>query len=206
MKRTVIHGIALFAAAYFVLLVVWIQIKPYYGYAAATIGVRIAAMATDVRVKTLSIRKDAIAAELQKSVWTRKGMVDAEVPLIIDLAKFTFNVPITFAILAGLYPFLRWRPRILAEAGGILAGVHILYIFFYSVRFSQSALAEAGVIAMPPPVIRTVIQFTWLFIDNMVIRFEPFLVAVYTYFRQIHRPAAGSFHPGPPPTSSRSKK
>ncbi len=203
MKRNILHALCLFVAAYGILLLAWIQIKPVYGYLAAQIGVRTAALATGVQVKEIARRSDAVHAVLTTSVWTRRGMVDAEVPLIIDLAKFTFNVPITFAILAGLYPFLRWHPRMAAEAGLILAGIHILYIFFFSIRFSQSALVEAGVIAMPPSVIRTTVQFAWLFIDNMVIRFEPFLVAVYTYFRQTLPTRTGPPRIGRPSKSSR---
>jgi len=187
MKTKIATSILLFLVTYFSILLIWLQVKPYYGYGVAQLGVRLATWAGDTRIKSISRDSDVIQVMLQREIRSSKSITEAEVPLTIRIASYTFNVPITFAIMAALRPFIRWPWKILVEAGIILACIHLLYVFFFTVRFSLSALSEAGVIAMPSLPFRMGVQFMWLFINNMVLRFEPFLVAVYIYFRQITR-------------------
>ena len=187
MKRKIATSLLLFLVAYFSILAVWLQVKSYYGYGIAQLGVRLATVTGDTRIKSISRSGDVIQATLERKVWSSRNLTEAEIPLSIRISTYTFNVPITFAIMAALRPFIRWPWKILVEAGIILAVIHLLYVVFFTIRFSQAALSESGFIAMPPLSFRLGVQFMWLFIENMVLRFEPFLVAVYIYFRQASR-------------------
>lgn len=199
MKTRIFSSFLLFLITYAAVLAIWLQIKPYYGYGIAQLGIRLATGTGDTHIKTISRDGDAIQVVLLRKIWSSRNITEAEIPLTLRIASYTFNVPITFAIMAALRPFIRWPWMILVEAAAILVCIHMLYVLFFTVRFSLGALSEAGVIAMPSLPFRMGVQFIWLFINNLVLRFEPFLVAVYIYFRQTARSHI-------PPTAVKSKK
>lgn len=124
-----------------------------------------------------------------RRILTTKGLADFVVDIKIDVSKYSFNVPLTFALVAGLFPFFRWRKRYVAEALVILVFVHLLYI--YSLCNLKLFYQIAAIEKTPPSIsVQYILEFIWAFTDNMIIRFEPFLIAVYLWLR--NRGQAGS--------------
>jgi hypothetical protein len=97
---------------------------------------------------------------------TRHGIDDLLLDLKIEVSKYSFNVPLTFALVAGLFPIFKWQKRSLIEC--------TLQLFYN--------LTQVG-IKTPSKALQFFLQFMWAFTDNMIIRFEPFLVAIYLWLR-----------------------
>jgi hypothetical protein len=72
--------------------------------------------------------------------------------------------------------------RAYSEALLILAAAHLLYVFTLETKLLTEAIAEHGV-GTTGMLGVAFYQFLWSFTDNMVIRFEPFLIGVYTFFK-----------------------
>ena len=64
----------------------------------------------------------------------------------------------------------------------ILLGVHLLYVFSLEANSLTNALIQRGLETMSKPGL-VFYQFLWEFTNNMVIRFEPFLIGFYVFIR-----------------------
>ena len=98
----------------------------------------------------------------------------------VPISNYTFNAPLTFAIMAAFFPFLK-RKWIYLEAILILIAVHFLFVFSLegeklSVALHTQGYAKSGTAS------QIFWEFLWGFLDNMVVRFEPFLIGAYLYF------------------------
>jgi hypothetical protein len=106
--------------------------------------------------------------------------------LLIDIpvntSSYTFNAPLTFGLMATLFSFIRRRWRASGEALCILFGVHLLYVFSLEANSLYSILMGRGLVTINNPYLYAY-QFLWEFINNMVIRFEPFLIGFYMFIR-----------------------
>jgi len=185
-RNRVICGISVFFITYSVVLILWIQVKPYYGNTLTHVGSRLAAWSAGFRVETVHHGKEVATITFAYTVLTKHGMGDILLDVKIAVSQYSFNVPLTFALVAGLFPFFRWRVRSLIEACFILLFIHLLCIYFFCSLQLFYHLAQAG-IKTPSKPLQFFLQFMWAFADNMVIRFEPFLVAVYLWFRNNKR-------------------
>lgn len=186
LRNKIFLGIALFLVSYPVFLVLWIQLKPYYGYVLTQVGARLAAVTAGVRVEDIRHGEEKAGITFTDQVMTGEGLRDVFVDLKIAVSDYSFNVPLTFALVIGLYPFFRWRKRTLLEACVVLARVHLSYIYFFCILQILYRLTQGGVRTTSTPV-QFFLQFMWAFADNMVIRFEPFLVSVYLWLRNRSR-------------------
>jgi len=173
----------LFLLLYPALLFIWLKVKPYYGFVISRAGAHLAAEFKGARV----VRVED-GAERNK-VWIReKGYIspygpgELEISPAFPISNYSFNVPLTWALALALFPVIRWRKRALLEIALVLAGVHLLYVFSFSGL--QLYYAEVKVGFRPRALLPQLFWETlWAFTDNMVIRFEPFLVAFYLYLR-----------------------
>lgn len=109
-----------------------------------------------------------------------RGALRAEVG--IAASSFTFNAPLTFAVMGGFW-FFAPRRRAYVEAALILLAVDLLYVFASEGHKLSAVLTSAG---FGPSSLPRVLfwEALWGFVDNLVIRFEPFLVGVHLYFRR----------------------
>ncbi len=84
--------------------------------------------------------------------------------------------------MAAFYPYVR-RKRVYMEALAILFTVHIMYVFSSEGEKLTTLMVQGGFeeTSMSKDMFW---QFLWGFVDNMVIRFEPFLLGAYLYFRK----------------------
>ena len=171
-----------FCLTYLIALVIWIQIKPYYGNIITQIGARLAASTTGLRVEKIQHGKEVATITFVRNIFTEKGLQDLLLDLKISVSNYSFNMPLTIALVICLLPFFKWRKRSLIEACFILLFVHLLYIYFYCTLQLTRQLTVIGIEA-PSKTVQFLLQFMWVFVDNMVIRFEPFLVAVYVWLR-----------------------
>ena len=187
-RHPILLSISVFLISYLLILVLWIQVKPYYGKILSMAGAELATGHTKSQVEYITQEKDYTNIQFTRPVMTTKGMGDIVFDIKLSVSNYTFNVPLTFALAAGLYIYFRWKPRYLLEAGIILVFVHLLYIFsFCSLELLKNLTHSQGGIVygirLPSKGEQFFFQFLWEFTDNMVIRFEPFLVAIYLWLR-----------------------
>ena len=177
-KRALLVSAALFFVAYLLFLLIWIPVKDYYGEAVTFIASKAAAGVKDLRFETMTREKDTIEASF--SPLGRAS--DMVIGIPVKTSSYTFNAPLTFAIAAALWMWLRRRVRAFAEAAAILLAVHFLYVFSLEVKQLTDVFIERG-LESSQTVGVVLYQFLWSFTDNMVIRFEPFLIGFYMYVR-----------------------
>jgi len=178
-KRIILTTILAFICSYFIFLILWIQVKDYYGYGITFVASEAAPFAVGVRFEGIKEKGGLIQPTFSRRV-KRGAEILIDVP--IHTSYYTFNVPLTFAIITALFPFIRRRGRANAEALLILLGVHFLYVFSLETDYLTTFFFTRGF----PGVGETSLyayQFLWQFTKNMVIRFEPFLIGFYMFIR-----------------------
>ena len=177
-------AVVIFLLVYFCGLLIWIQIKNYYGYAITLTASEIVSGIKEVKFDEIKMEKDLIQATFTPVTGRNDTLIDLRVPT----SNYTFNVPLTLGVMAGLYIFLRRRKRAYVEALLVLLSVHMLYVFSFEIKELSEILMNRGFETVSTPKI-ALYQFLWGFTDNMVIRFEPFLIGLYMFLR-FRRPAA----------------
>lgn len=177
-KLLILKTILIFLASYFILLIAWIQVKDTYGYVITFVGSEFVAELKDAKLEEISQEKGIIQATF--SPLKNKSGILIDVP--IKTSSYTFNAPLTLAIMASLYPFIRRRTRAYAEAILILLIVHFLFVFSLEAKQLTEIFMDRGIERISIPRL-SVYQFLWGFTDNMVIRFEPFLIGFYMFIR-----------------------
>ncbi len=176
-RKAIFQAIFLFVCAYLIFLIVWIKVKDHYGYFVTVIGSQLVAVVKQVQPEEIKAEKGIVRVS-----FSPKRMKDLLLDLTIKVNSFTFNVPLTLGIMAALFPFVRKKWSAYAQALLILFGVHLLYVFSFGANSLTSALVQRGL----EPVSKLtlwVFQFLWEFTNNMVIRFEPFLIGFYVFIR-----------------------
>ncbi len=182
---------AVFFISYLALLLLWVQAKPYYGNFLAHVGAQLSAWTTGSRLA--AVRQESEIAEISflHYATTRDGSGDVMLKVRISVSNYSFNVPLTFALIAGLLMVFHWRAGSILESCLILMAIHLAYIYFYCTLQIFYQLAMGHVMA-PAKWVQFLLQFLWSFTDNLIIRFEPFLIAVYLWLRQTHRRKASA--------------
>ena len=186
LRNRIAIGIVVFFLSYLIFLFIWIQIKPYYGDVMTQVGTHLAGWTTGLRVVKVEHGEEVAYVTFGRTVMTKSGLGDIALRIKISVSHYTFNVPLTFALVAGLFVGFKWRFRTILEACFILIIIHLLYIYFFSSLQLLYELTKAGV-RDPSKFVQFFFQFMWTFTDNMIIRFEPFLVAVYLWLRNRER-------------------
>ena len=179
-RRLLAGTVLIFLASYLFSLVIWIQIKDGYGYAMTVTASKFAAAMKDARLDEITREKDSLQATFisQKA----KAGQDMLIDIPVKTSSYTFNAPLTFAIMASLSPFLSRKKQAYAEALSLLLFIHFLYVFSLEVKGLTEVFMDRQIEAQS--IIRLVFyQFLWSFTDNMVIRFEPFLIGFYMFMR-----------------------
>lgn len=177
-KKVVARAVLVFLAAYFICLLVWLPIKGGYGYVTTAIASRLAAGLSDAKVEEISSAKDVV--QVTFSPLLKRSDMLVEIP--VRTSSYTFNTPLTAGIMAALYPFISRRARAYGAALAMLFGVHLLFVFSFEVKELTEVFIGQGLVVPSIPRIAAY-QFLWQFVDNMVIRFEPFLIGFYVFLR-----------------------
>jgi hypothetical protein len=177
-KPSVVMAVVIFLVVYFLGLIVWIQAKNFYGYAVTLTASKIVTVLKDVKIDGIKRKGDTILVTFTPLTGNTGMLVD--VPVVTS--NYTFNAPLTFAVMAGLYLFLRRRKRAYAEALLMLFSVHLLFAFSLEMKELTDVMMNKGFETVSVPQI-AIYQFLWGFTDNMVVRFEPFLIGLYMFLR-----------------------
>jgi hypothetical protein len=184
--------ILVFLVSYVLFLFLWMSVKDSYGYFITVIASKGLQVVKDVKVDAIKTVGDRYVVTMSPERFRSMLVVDVSV----KTSTYTFNAPLTFAIMAAFFIPLRKRLfssgekrpyrvllRIYAESCLILLCVHILFVLSLEGERLTRIMMERGYEEMG--VLKLGFwQFLWGFVDNMVIRFEPFLIGAYLYFRR----------------------
>lgn len=178
LKNTAVKSALLFIASYIFFLPAWVVVKDHYGRTLTGVAAYFITSVKEVDLHETAVRKDVITV----SFIPKRHRANIIIDIDVVTSSYTFNAPLSFAIMAAFYPYLK-KKRVYLEALMILLSVHVLYIFSSEGEKLTSLLVangyeEAGRFKA------AFWQFLWGFVDNMVIRFEPFLLGAYLYFRR----------------------
>ena len=176
-KPHLLKAVGIFLAVYLVSLVLWIQVKDSYGYAMTLTASKLVAGLKSARLEEITREKGIMQATF---IHSRNPNMLIDIP--VNTSSYTFNAPLTFAIMGALYFVLERRKRAYGEALVILVSVHLLYIFALEAKELTEVFVARGLEARSVPRLAAY-QFLWGFVDNMVIRFEPFLIGFYMFLR-----------------------
>jgi hypothetical protein len=177
-KSLIFKTVLIFLISYLISLVLWVQVKDTYGYATTFLASKVAAGVKDARLEEIYREKDIIQAVFSPLVNKSYFLVT----ISLRTSSYTYNAPLTLAIMAALYPFIKRRKRAYVEAVLLLQMVHFLYVFSLEARQLTGVFVERGVEGAS--ILKsTLYLYLWGFIDNMVIRFEPFLIGFCAFIR-----------------------
>jgi len=179
-KKVIFKTVCTFVISYLIFLILWIQVKDYYGKGILFTASQLIAGIKDVTFEEISEEKDKDIIQATFSPLRHGSNILIDIP--VKTSSYTFNAPLTFAIMASLYLFIRKKGRAYGEALLILFFVHLLYVFSFEAKELTKVFIEMGLEAVSKPRIFAY-QFLWSFTDNMVIRFEPFLIGFYMFIR-----------------------
>ncbi|MGC2063736.1 MAG: exosortase H-associated membrane protein [Thermodesulfovibrionales bacterium] len=177
-KGAVLRVVVVFIVSYLIFLAFWIAVKDYYGSGVTFMASKVAAGVKDLKFEEITREPDVIQATFSPRGRGSKILID----IPVKTSSYTFNAPLTLAIMTALYPFIRKRKQAYAQALLILLAVHILYVFSLEAKEATDVLVDKG-LEKAGTVSGVLYQFLWSFTDNMVIRFEPFLIGLYMYVR-----------------------
>lgn len=187
-KSVVLKVIFIFLLSYVISSLLWIQVKDGYCYTIALITSKIVAGLRDAKLEDITIENGRVKAIFSPL----ENKTNVLVPVSIE-TNYTFNAPLTMAIMASLYLFIRRRQRAYTEVVFILLGVHFLYVFSLEIKVITESFMNLGIRKINKPEAYTY-QFLWVFTRSMIIRFEPFLIGFYTYMRfaspSSHKPSS----------------
>lgn len=176
-KSLILKALVIFVVAYLVSLGLWLGIKGYYGMAVTTVASHAITVFKNVKIVDIVRKKDIVAVGF---IPDKYGVKILKTTLDVPISNYTFNAPLTFAIMAAFFPFLK-RWRIYLEALLIMVAVHFLFVFSYEGQ-RLTAVLEAQGYEKSSTAAHVFWEFLWSFINNMVVRFEPFLIGAYLYF------------------------
>jgi hypothetical protein len=178
MKGLVLRSVVVFIVSYLIFLVLWIAVKDHYGSAVTFLSSKVAAGMKDLKFEEITREQDVVQATF--SARGRGSEILIDIP--VKTSSYSFNAPLTLAIMTALYPFILKRKKAYAQALLILLSVHILYVFSLEAKSATDILVDKG-LEKSGTVSGVLYQFLWSFTDNMIIRFEPFLIGLYMYLR-----------------------
>jgi hypothetical protein len=180
-KSKIALAFAVFLVTYGLFLLAWVQVKPFYGQVLTRFVSQVIAGTTQFKMD--KIEKTQIT--FSRPVLTKQGFGDMILELTIPVSNYTFNTPLTFALIAGLFVIFRWPLRHFIGVCLVLLVIHLMYIYAFCTFQLFFHLAQGGYKILPRP-LQLFVEFLWSFTDNMVVRFEPFLVFLYLWLMNTH--------------------
>jgi len=174
----ILKTVLIFIISYFVFLILWIQVKDYYGYGMTLTASRVIAGIKDLEIDAVDQDDERVQVTFTPYKINRDILID----IPVKTNTYTFNSPLTLAIMSSLFLFIRKRLRAYGEALLLLLIVHMLFITTFEMKELTTVLMNMKLQTVSQSRI-FIYQFLWSFTDNMVIRFEPFLIGFYLFVR-----------------------
>lgn len=179
LRGTIIKAAVIFIVAFLVILIPWLLfLNSYYGMIIAKIATYFITIVKNVQVVEFFRNNDIITIGL---IPAQQGLSQIiKTTIEIPTSNYAFNVPLSLAIMAAFYPFIKSK-WIYLEAVIILVFVHFMFVFTLEGEKLTTIFAIHGY-EESSRVTQIFWEFMWGFVDNMVLRFEPFLVGAYLFF------------------------
>ncbi len=181
-KNRISLSFILFVLSYSISLFLWIHAKSYYGFALSKLGAYFASSTMGCKVESFQYGEEVTKINFTKLISTTKGIGRLNIDVSVSVSNYSFNIPLTIALIVSLFPFFKWKIRYIIEAFTILIFVHLLYIYSYCCVHIYHILAKVGVQKLTSTG-QIFWESLWTFTDNFIIRFEPFLLTLYIWFR-----------------------
>ena len=178
-RGVIIKTALIFIAAYGVFLGIWLvlPIEDYYGLVVTKIASYLVSIVKGVDIVEIVRNADIVAVDFLADKYGASKVLRATIE--VPTGNYAFNVPLTLAIMAAFYPFIKSK-WLYIEAIIILVVVHLLFVFSLEGQKITTALAQQG-FETAGSMTRIFWEFLWGFVDNMVVRFEPFLIGAYLF-------------------------
>ncbi len=183
-RNRVILATLVFLVAYGLGVFLWVHIKAYYGMAITSVGAHLSALVSGCFVDRIEFHGERAVCNFVYQALTVRGPANLHFATQLYVSNYSYNVPLTLSLMAALYPFIKYKRRFLVEALGLLVVIHVLYVFWYCGLQTYYSLIKAGVKTVWKPE-AFFWEFPWVFINAMVIRFEPFLIGAFLWFRNM---------------------
>jgi len=174
----ILKTILIFIVSYCIFLILWIQVKDYYGYGMTLTASKIIAGLKYLEIDAVDQNDERVQVTFTPYKINRDILID----IPVKTNTYTFNSPLTLAIMSSLFLFIRKRLRAYAEAVILLLIVHLLFITTFEMKELTTVLMNMKLQTVSQSRI-FIYEFLWSFTDNMVIRFEPFLIGFYLFVR-----------------------
>lgn len=180
-KNRYIRGILIFVVTFPICLVLWLSVKDYYGIFVIKSASFFVDSVFDTYTTFFEHNKDIVEIEKVKHFFLKDGKIaDLSLAVKIKISSFTFNFPLTSALILGLIPLVKITRRHIFLVVTVLFCVHLLYVFSFMGLQEYNYHLKAGI--LPQSSFKKLLwDFTWTFTDNLFIRFEPFLAPIYLY-------------------------
>jgi hypothetical protein len=174
----ILKTVLIFIISYVIFLILWIQVKDYYGYGMTLTASRVIASIKDLEIDAVDQNDERVQVTFTPYKINRNILID----IPVKTNTYTFNSPLTLSIMSSLFLFIRKKLRAYGEALLLLLIVHLVFITTFEMKELTAVLMDMKLQTISQS--RTFIyQFLWSFTDNMVIRFEPFLIGFYLFVR-----------------------
>jgi len=178
-SRKLLFSLLIFAVSFVLTLVLWIAIQNTYGKAVLQVASHVAAKVENVDFEMIKEKENGqLGAQF---FLFRRGKGFSTI-INFDFSLFTFNAPLTLAVMAALSLFIKNHIRAYAQGLLILIAIHFFYVFTseagrISYLLAQNKMESASEFGL------FLWQYIWGFIDAMLVRFEPFLIGSYLFIR-----------------------
>ena len=178
-RGVIIKSAIIFIAAYALSLAIWLisPIEDYYGLVITNIASYFIAILKGLDITEIVQNKDIISVGF---IPDKQGLTQIiKATIDVPTGNYAFNVPLTLAIMAAFFPFIK-NKWLYLEAIVILVFVHFLFVFSLEGQKLTAVLSDRGFETASSFTI-FFWEFLWGFVDNMVVRFEPFLIGAYLF-------------------------
>ncbi len=182
MRNRIALSILLFIVSYILFLFLWLHFKGLYGELVTNLGARSAALVTGSVVEKVVFQDEKATVDFIYQALTARGPANLHFDAVLFVSKYSYNLPLTLAIIVALFPLVKWRSRILIESLFLVLVIHFIYVLTYCNLQIYYALVKSGVKGLWKPE-QFFWEFSWAFVNAMVIRFEPFLIGIFLWFR-----------------------
>ncbi|MBF0235481.1 MAG: hypothetical protein HQK65_20970 [Desulfamplus sp.] len=184
--KKILYSTIIFSFVYTICLIIWIQVKPYYGMIMTRTGSECAALFSDFSLDDFKHDSENARISYSRVIYTPKGLADLNIELNIKVSNYSFNIPLTIALVAVLFYMLKWYSRTMTEIIVLILLTHFCFIFFYTSLYLFYYSHPEKIPSLTTIFKQYFLEFMSAFIGNMLIQFEPFLIALYIVFKKSH--------------------
>jgi len=181
-NRKTISYLLFFFLSYFLFLLLWLQVKDNYAKSISYAASHITSVLKDVEFKFIIEDKKKATMQAVFSVFRENKGLKLLSAGFIDTSVYTFNSPLTFAIIAVFLLATKNKKQLYFNALLLLLLLHLFSVVILQTKgisefFVQEGFEEANLIN------RALLPFLAEYFFEVLRFFEPFLVGAYIFLR-----------------------